>query len=137
MIFTSTDDSYPDYEPASLEIIEFNSKDEIYYAYKSIYCCQEKYNKSIKNDLDNSRIILAWDIYTSRNFSKSLVIYEKDGEVWEVNGIYKGEDGVGGQWYPRLTSYTSLMRRRLDLTLEDNNFFEQKLRETILIESKF
>ena len=49
--------------------------------------------------LDGATIYLAWYGYGSYD-GQSLVIFEKDGQLYEVNGSHCSCYGLEGQWRP-------------------------------------
>lgn len=60
--------------------------------------------------LDGATIHLAWYGYGSYEGS-SLVIFEKDGKLYEVNGSHCSCNGLEGQWDPEETSWAALGNR--------------------------
>ena len=64
------------------------------------------------NALDGANVLLAWYGYGDYCGS-SLVIYEKDGQLYEVNGGHCSCNGLEGQWEPEETSWQSLSMRNL------------------------
>jgi hypothetical protein len=65
------------------------------------------------NALDGATIFLAWYGYGSYD-GQSLVIFEKDGKLFEVNGSHCSCNGLEGQWEPEETSWQALAMRNLD-----------------------
>lgn len=63
-----------------------------------------------KDALDGAIIHLAWYGYGSYD-GQSLVVFEKDGVLWEVNGDHCSCFGLGGQWKPEETSWSALGMR--------------------------
>jgi hypothetical protein len=63
--------------------------------------------------LDGTTIFLAWYGYGSYD-GQSLVIFEKDGQLYEVNGSHCSCHGLEGQWKPEETSWKALAMRDLD-----------------------
>lgn len=64
------------------------------------------------NSLDNAVVHLAWYGYGSYCGS-SLVVFEKDGKLYEVNGSHCSCNGLEGQWEPEETSWDALAMRNL------------------------
>lgn len=62
--------------------------------------------------LKNAKVYLAWYGYGSYEGS-SLVIFEKDGKLYEVNGGHCSCNGLEGQWKPEETSWEALDMRNL------------------------
>jgi hypothetical protein len=60
--------------------------------------------------LDGAEIILAWYGYGSYE-GDSLVVFKKDGKLWEVNGSHCSCFGLEGQWKPEETSIAALKKR--------------------------
>jgi hypothetical protein len=63
--------------------------------------------------LDGATVYLAWYGYGSYD-GQSLVIFEKDGQLYEVNGSHCSCSGLEGQWRPEETSWKALSMRNLD-----------------------
>ena len=63
--------------------------------------------------LDGATVYLAWYGYGSYD-GQSLVIFEKDGQLYEVNGSHCSCMGLEGQWSPEETSWKALSMRNLD-----------------------
>jgi hypothetical protein len=66
-----------------------------------------------KDALDGAVIYLAWYGYGSYD-GQSLVIFEKDGKLYEVNGSHCSCYGLEGQWEPEETSWEALAKRKVD-----------------------
>jgi hypothetical protein len=62
--------------------------------------------------LDNATVYLAWYQYEQYSGS-SLVVYEKGGKLYEVNGGHCSCNGLEGQWEPEETSWEALGMRNL------------------------
>ena len=80
---------------------EFKSKQDIIRNYE----CDE-------NALDGATIHLAWYGYGSY-WGSSLVVFERDGKLYEVNGFHCSCCGLEGQWEPEETSWEALAMRNL------------------------
>jgi len=65
-----------------------------------------------KDALDGATVYLAWYGYANYE-GQSLVIFEKDGKLWEVNGAHCSCYGLEGQWEPEETSWESLKMRKI------------------------
>lgn len=63
--------------------------------------------------LDGAIIYLAWYGYGSYD-GYSLVVFEKDGKLYEVNGSHCSCSGLEGQWQPEETSWEALKMRNLN-----------------------
>lgn len=59
-----------------------------------------------------AKIYLAWYGYGDCSGS-SLVIYEKDGQLYEVNGSHCSCNGLEGCWEPEETSWEALAKRQI------------------------
>jgi len=70
------------------------------------------YEGKSREDLDGATIHLAWYGYGSYSGS-SLVIYEKGGKLYEVNGSHCSCRGLEGQWEPEETSLAALAMRNI------------------------
>lgn len=78
------------------------------------------YQGSAAEDLRGATIHLAWYGYGSYCGS-SLVIYEKDGKLFEVNGSHCSCHGLEGQWQPAETTWEALKLRDLSYNLCDGS----------------
>src|SRR5206468_12825659 len=63
--------------------------------------------------LDGATIHLAWYGYGCY-CGESLVVYEQNGKLYEVNGNHCSCSGLEGQWNPEETSWAALAKRQLD-----------------------
>jgi len=64
--------------------------------------------------LDGATVLLAW--YRYEDYSGSaLVVFEKDGKLWEVNGNHCSCNGLEDQWQPEETSWEALSIRNFYL----------------------
>jgi hypothetical protein len=61
--------------------------------------------------LDGATVYLAWYGYGSYD-GDSLVVFEKDGILYEVNGGHCSCMGLEGQWEPAETSWEALGMRK-------------------------
>lgn len=65
-----------------------------------------------KGALDNSEVLFAR--YECEGYEgDALVVYRKDGKLWEVNGYHCSCMGLEGQWEPEETSPQALAKRDL------------------------
>lgn len=60
--------------------------------------------------LDNAEVLLAWYGYDYYE-GKSLVIYRRDGKLYEVNGSHCSCYGLEDQWVPEETTWAALAMR--------------------------
>ena len=67
---------------------------------------------AIQAQLKDATIHLAWYGYGSY-CGESLVIYEKDGRLYEVNASHCSCYGLKGQWKPEETSWAALAKRKI------------------------
>jgi hypothetical protein len=70
------------------------------------------YGGSSAEDLEGATIHLAWYGYDSYD-GRSLVVYEKDGKLFEVNGSHCSCNGLEDQWEPEETTVAALAMRDL------------------------
>lgn len=80
--------------------------------------------------LDGAKIYLAWYGYGSYCGS-SLVIFEKDGKLYEVNGSHCSCNGLEGQWQPEETSWGALAMRSCDSYCDSGKEAQEALEELI------
>lgn len=65
-----------------------------------------------KDALRGAKILLAW--YGYGDFcGSSLVVFEKDGKLFEVNGSHCSCNGLEDQWEPEETNWESLSMRKI------------------------
>jgi hypothetical protein len=60
--------------------------------------------------LKGAKLYLAWYGYGDYCGS-SIVIFKKDGKLYEVNGSHCSCNGLEGQWEPEETSWSALAKR--------------------------
>lgn len=78
---------------------EFSTKDDVI----------SKFNAPA-DALDGAEVIYA--DYTYEDYSgNAMVIYEKDGKLYEVNGSHCSCYGLEGQWWPEETSWEAIAMR--------------------------
>lgn len=82
--------------------------------------------------LEGATVFLAWYGYGSY-CGDSLVIFEKNGLLYEVNGSHCSCNGLEGQWEPEETSWAALKMRTVEGECEGSNLAQEHL--TKLIES--
>jgi hypothetical protein len=80
--------------------------------FKSIEDVIENY-QAPADALEGATVYLAWYGYGSYDGS-SLVIFEKDGKLYEVNGSHCSCYGLETQWKPEETTWEALGMRKLD-----------------------
>lgn len=81
-------------------LTNFSNKEDVIQAYEAP-----------EDALDNAVVYLAWYGYGSYSGS-SLVVFEKNGKLYEVNGDHCSCFGLEGQWHPEETSWTALKMRK-------------------------
>jgi hypothetical protein len=69
--------------------------------------------KAPADALDGAVVLLAWYGYGDY-CGESLVVFKKDGKLWEVNGSHCSCMGLEEQWKPEETSWEALKMRKLD-----------------------
>lgn len=75
---------------------------------------------SILTDLEESVIHLAWYGYGDYCGS-ALVIYERNGKLYEVNASHCSCNGLEDQWMPEETSWESLKMRTVSSWYDNHN----------------
>jgi hypothetical protein len=70
-------------------------------------------SEQVRQDLDGANILIAWYGYGSY-CGDSLVLYEKDGTLYENNASHCSCFGIEGQWQPERTNWPVLSQRTLD-----------------------
>lgn len=80
--------------------------------------------------LDNAEILLAW--YGLGDYEgEALVIFKREGTLFEVNGSHCSCFGLEGQWEPEETSWGALAMRKFDRSLSGWNEANTLLQELI------
>lgn len=92
------------------------------------------YEGTSEADLKDAVIHLAWYGYGSYS-GDSLVIYEKNGVLYEVNGSHCSCFGLEGQWQPEETTWAALAMRDLNSGYYDGESKAQEIL-TALIDEK-
>ncbi|SRR6266478_7659058 len=81
--------------------------------------------------LKGAKVLLAWYGYGDYCGS-SLVIFEKKGTLFEVNGSHCSCNGLEGQWQPEETSWEALAMRNLsDDSCEGSSEAHEKLQKLV------
>lgn len=83
-----------------------------------------------KDALDGATVHLAWYGYGDYCGS-SLVIYERNGNLYEVNGSHCSCYGLEGQWEPEETSWDALSKRDLSEYYDGSDEANQVLKELV------
>ena len=86
----------------------------------------EQYSAS-SDALAGATVHLAWYGYGDYCGS-SLVVFEKDGKLYEVNGSHCSCNGLEGQWEPEETSWEALRIRDLGGEYEGNAEADKELK---------
>jgi hypothetical protein len=110
----------------SYYVQEFKSQTDIVDQYSGDGITPEQ----IQNDLLDAEILLAWYGYGSY-CGASLVIYRKDGKLYEVNGGHCSCYGLEGQWKPEETSWDALDMRHIAGEEDGSAEAETRLKELI------
>ena len=80
--------------------------------FKDVDDIVENYGGTAREDLEGATIHLAWYGY-GLYCGSSLVIYEKDGMLYEVNGSHCSCSGLEDQWEPEETTLGALAMRNI------------------------
>jgi hypothetical protein len=91
--------------------------------------------KASPDALDGCTVHLAWYGYGSY-CGQSLVIFEKDGELFEVNGGHCSCNGLEGQWEPEETSWGALKMRKFSGEYDGASEASEKLEHLVLLNLK-
>jgi hypothetical protein len=83
-----------------------------------------------KNALTDAKIYLAWYGYGDY-CGYSLVVFEKDGKLWEVNGSHCSCSGLEGQWEPEETSWDALNMREFSDNYDGASEAQEKLQALV------
>lgn len=79
-------------------------------------------DKELQDDLKNIKILLAW--YGSGDYEgTAFVLFERDGQLYEVNGSHCSCYGLEGQWDPEKTSVAELRHRIEEGRLGRDTYF--------------
>lgn len=74
--------------------------------------------------LKDATVLFAW--YEYENYEgASLVVFQKDGKLWEVNGGHCSCYGLEGQWKPEETSIEALVLRKFPAVAELKTVLEK------------
>lgn len=80
--------------------------------------------------LTGAIIHLAWYGYGSY-CGDSLVIFEKDGKLYEVNGSHCSCHGLEGQWQPEETSWAALNMRDISSSSKGSSEAQEVLTKLV------
>lgn len=80
--------------------------------------------------LDGADVLLAWYGYGSYS-GESLVIFRKDGKLYEVNCSHCSCSGLESGWDPELTSWEALDKREFDGWYDGEKEVEAELKKLI------
>ena len=71
------------------------------------------------SELEGAKILAA--TYETGNYEGSaMVVFRKDGKLWEINGSHCSCNGLEACWSPEETSYEALMHRFEYGTVKDH-----------------
>lgn len=105
-------------------IQEFSDKEDVLDQYKAPV-----------DALDDAVIHLAWYGYGSY-CGYSLVIFEKGGQLFEVNGSHCSCNGLEGQWGPEETTWEALKMRNFSGEYDGASEASEKLEHLVLLNLK-
>lgn len=107
-----------------------------------------KYIQEFKNDADilsqysapddalsGAEVLLAWYGYGSY-CGDSLVLFRKDGKLFEVHGSHCSCMGLEGQWEPEETTWTALAMRDLTGECEGSAEADAELKRLVAAHSE-
>ena len=86
------------------------------YSYKEI--------KPYAGELDGVNVLLAYYCYESYE-GDAFVLFEKDGQLFEVNGGHCSCYGLEGQWEPEETTREALLKRLDDGSLGKSSWGDE------------
>lgn len=89
-----------------------------------------RYGGSSEEDLNGAIVHLAWYGYGDYCGS-SLVIYEKDGKLYEVNASHCSCYGLEDQWEPEETSWAALATREIEEYYDGSREANEVLRNVV------
>ena len=90
-----------------------------------------------KDALDGATVHLAWYGYGDY-CGRSLVVFEKDGQLYEVNGSHCSCNGLEEQWEPETTNWEALANRdfsgEYDGGVEATNALKQLVKQHLILQ---
>jgi len=85
----------------------FGKKEDVFLEFSGSY---DELDSKMKKEMKNCNILFAW--YGQGDYDGSaFVLFERDGELYEVNGGHCSCYGLEDQWDPELTSVEALKHR--------------------------
>ncbi len=85
----------------------FEKKEDVFANFSDAY---DGLDSHMKEEMENSNILFAW--YGHGDYDGSaFVLFERGGELYEVNGSHCSCYGLEDQWDPELTSVEALKYR--------------------------
>lgn len=84
--------------------------------------------------LDDATVHLAWYGYVSY-CGASLVVFEKNGKLYEVNGSHCSCNGLEGQWQPEETDWAALKHRAADGFTFDGEYEAGEQAKEVLLDA--
>ena len=85
----------------------FEKKEDVFQEFSEGY---DEMDSSMREEMKNCNILFAW--YGNGSYDGStFVLFERGGELYEVNGGHCSCYGLEGQWDPELTSVKALEHR--------------------------
>lgn len=98
----------------------FTSKKDVLQEFSYSY---DKPDENLKEIFENINILLAWYGYGDYDGS-AFVLFERDGNLYEVNGGHCSCYGLEGQWEPEETSVEALRHRIVNGHLGRDGYYD-------------
>ena len=99
---------------------DWKEKEDVFREFSSDY---SELDSEMKQEMKNCNILLAW--YGNGGYDGSaFVLFERDGQLYEVNGGHCSCYGLEGQWEPELTSDEALKYRVRNGELGQDTYYE-------------
>lgn len=99
----------------------FTCKKDVFQEFSNRY---GEIDDDMKNEMENCKILLAWYGYGDYDGS-AFVLFERDGQLYEVNGGHCSCYGLEGQWDPEKTSVKALRHRISEGYLGRSGYYDE------------